>query len=292
MSSIALKLTTLLIRTGSKPIANRIKQQAREHAQFRQWCVSLAQRLHRADMRLRLGLLRDTPSSSSSSSKKDSAEEQTAKKSEDSISKTKDKDRDDKKTTVVKQRIRPLSEAKAIDAGANFISEAFLFMVAGGLIVLEQWRSRRKENNRREDIAERLAALEESERNARRAVVALEKEILELESGKKPITGRKHPRILPRELWEMDEADDDDEREQKKRMGWWAWLGSFVPARGVAGDTAKKNPASEPSPVKTVVGDDPLKNTSKEPIPVIRNGDEKRPPLAPPAVTASLRYPT
>jgi len=58
-------------------------------------------------------------------------------------------------------RIRPLSEAKAIDLGANFASEAFIFMVAAGLLVFERWWSRRKENAKDEHVVERLTALEE-----------------------------------------------------------------------------------------------------------------------------------
>jgi len=58
-------------------------------------------------------------------------------------------------------RIRPLSEAKAIDLGANFASEAFIFMVAAGLLVFERWWSRRKENQKDEHVVERLTALEE-----------------------------------------------------------------------------------------------------------------------------------
>jgi optic atrophy 3 protein len=57
-------------------------------------------------------------------------------------------------------RIRPLSEAKAIETGANFISESFMFIIAGGMIVFEQWRSRRKANEQRDSIADRIEALE------------------------------------------------------------------------------------------------------------------------------------
>jgi hypothetical protein len=59
------------------------------------------------------------------------------------------------------RRIRPLTEAKAIDSGANFISEAFLFCVAGGLLVFEAFRSRRKEATRQRGVEERLGDLEE-----------------------------------------------------------------------------------------------------------------------------------
>jgi len=58
-------------------------------------------------------------------------------------------------------RIRPLSESKAIENGANFISEFFLFSVAGGLILFGQIRSRGKEASRRDMVAERLEEFEE-----------------------------------------------------------------------------------------------------------------------------------
>jgi optic atrophy 3 protein len=57
-------------------------------------------------------------------------------------------------------RVRPLSESKAIETGANFISEGFLFCVAGGIIVFEYFRSSRKESNRRDEVKERLSSIE------------------------------------------------------------------------------------------------------------------------------------
>lgn len=71
-----------------------------------------------------------------------------------------DKVKEEEKKKEVR-RIRPLSEAKAIDSGANFISEAFLFMVAAGLIIGEAFRARRKEGARRDDVEVRLGKLEE-----------------------------------------------------------------------------------------------------------------------------------
>jgi optic atrophy 3 protein len=57
-------------------------------------------------------------------------------------------------------RVRPLTESKAIETGANFISEGFLFCVTGGIIVFEWWRQGRKESNRRDEVKERLNGLE------------------------------------------------------------------------------------------------------------------------------------
>jgi uncharacterized membrane-anchored protein YhcB (DUF1043 family) len=58
-----------------------------------------------------------------------------------------------------KPRIRPLSEAKAIETGANFVSEAFVFGVAIGVIVFERWWSSRKEKGRRSEVQEEIEAM-------------------------------------------------------------------------------------------------------------------------------------
>ncbi|TIC16663.1 OPA3-domain-containing protein [Wallemia mellicola] len=57
---------------------------------------------------------------------------------------------------------RPLSEARAIQQGANTMSEAFLFTVAAALILGETWRSSKKESTRREDVKDKLEMLDNS----------------------------------------------------------------------------------------------------------------------------------
>jgi hypothetical protein len=59
-----------------------------------------------------------------------------------------------------KPRIRPLSEQKAIETGANFVAETFIFAVGISVIVFEQWRQRRKARNARDDIREDLEELQ------------------------------------------------------------------------------------------------------------------------------------
>ncbi|EIN07886.1 OPA3-domain-containing protein, partial [Punctularia strigosozonata HHB-11173 SS5] len=51
------------------------------------------------------------------------------------------------------KNIRPLSETKAIENGANALAEGFLFGVAALLIVAETWRSSRS-NSRRRDLVD------------------------------------------------------------------------------------------------------------------------------------------
>ncbi|KAI9758002.1 MAG: Cell cycle serine/threonine-protein kinase cdc5/MSD2 [Chaenotheca gracillima] len=271
MSSIALKLTSLVVKTLSKPIANQIKSQAREHARFRRICVAFAQRLHRVDMRLRLGLLQD-PAAIERQAAKEAAELQAKKrkaeiptvkteaqtKAEETVAEKDPSKAAEKAKAASKPRIRPLSEAKAIDTGANFISETFLFLVGGGLIVFESFRSRRRENTRREDVSGRIIELEQSERNARRALVSLEKEVIRLRREDwKEIQHSDH-RILPREVWELEE--EEEEQDERKTQGWLDWikrLGSQEKEK--AGGEKSQGPQSAPPKpsveVKSPTGD-------------------------------------
>ncbi|KAK6533169.1 hypothetical protein TWF281_007322 [Arthrobotrys megalospora] len=212
MSTIAIKLTSLAVRTLAKPIANSIKQQAREHPRFRTICIAIAQTVHRTDMRIRLNLLRDN----SVIEKAEEEEERRratdkGKDEKESIAKLatealKDGKQDSLKTSsthhdhptphspasepeaghathAAKKRkpatphIRPLSDSKAIERGAAFISEFFLFSVAGGLILFEALRSRKKEMNRRDEVTERLQNLEEVDEIWRRKVEMLERRL-------------------------------------------------------------------------------------------------------------------
>ncbi|KAE8552263.1 hypothetical protein EYB25_006157 [Talaromyces marneffei] len=239
--SLTLKLSSLVIRTLSKPIANSIKAQAREHERFRRLCVSMAQTIHRIDMRLKIGLLRDTAAIEERAAKE--AAEAAARrhrskvptaKTEAEIQVEKQATEEAKKKAIeeVKSkplpRIRPLSESKAIDSGATFISETFLFLVAGGLIVFESWRSRRKESSRRSDVQDRLVELEESEKAARRALGILEKELLELKAQQGKLSTKHMKRILPQEVWEDDTPEVSPKSQEDQ--GWLSRVWSYFPS--------------------------------------------------------------
>ncbi|KAL4786605.1 optic atrophy 3 protein-domain-containing protein [Aspergillus varians] len=223
--SLTLKLSSLVIRTLSKPIANQLKAQAREHERFRRICVSMAQGLHRVDMRLRIGTIRDTAAATrrdaaaaelrkhkpTSPTVKTHAE---ARAEEEAIAKAKAAAADAEKPPP-KPHIRPLSESKAIESGATFISESFLFLVAGGLILFESWRSRRKENTRRDDVEARLNELEETVGVYREAFVALEKH------GELPPPSR---RILLRVIEDVEPESVAEPKEQ----GWFSTITSYL----------------------------------------------------------------
>ncbi|KAF9480908.1 OPA3-domain-containing protein [Pholiota conissans] len=57
------------------------------------------------------------------------------------------------------KHIRPLSEVKAIENGANALAEGFLFTVAASLIIGETWRSSRNSSKRRDTVDEQLESL-------------------------------------------------------------------------------------------------------------------------------------
>ncbi|KAJ5462417.1 hypothetical protein N7530_010622 [Penicillium desertorum] len=253
--SLTLKLSSLVIRTLSKPIASQIKAQAREHERFRKVCVSMAQALHRFDMRLKLGTLRDTAASQrqaaataearkhkpSSPTVRNEAETKAAEEAE-----AKAKAAAEEAAKPHHYRIRPLSESKAIESGANFISESFLFVVAGGLILFESWRSRNKESTRREGVEGRLADLEQSEQAAREALVALEKELLQLRAKHGDLPKLSTKRILSPEIYEQPPESDTPEVAQ----GWLSRISSYISFGQSAEKTTESAPNTQPTTEK------------------------------------------
>jgi len=182
----------------AKPMANAIKRNAHEHERFRRICVKFAQGLHRIDMRMRLGLLQDHAVIDRQIKKEVAAAEVARRKAQTPTVLSKEemeaeealteKEREAIKKKAeerTKPRIRPLSEQKAIETGANFAAETFIFAVGISVLVFEQWRQRRKARNARDDIREDLEELQ-SELKLMKA---------ELEEWK-----RKHPEPAPSKL--------------------------------------------------------------------------------------------
>lgn len=160
-------------RASANTVQNAIKRNAHEHERFRRICIRFAQGLHRLDMRMRLGLLQDPAVIDKQIAREVAAAEAARKKAQIPTVKTeeemkaeeamteKEKEAARKKIESRKPRIRPLSEAKAIETGANFVAETFIFAVGISVIVFEQWRQRRKAKHQRDDIREDLQELQE-----------------------------------------------------------------------------------------------------------------------------------
>ena len=127
-------------------------------------------------MRMRLGILHDAEAQQRMHEREQRAAEEKRKKEESPTVRTEEEQKkyDERKAKEGKGetegkkkeekgprvKVRPLSDARAIELGANFFSEAFIFAVAVGLILAENYRSSRKSSQRRDEVSERLDALE------------------------------------------------------------------------------------------------------------------------------------
>lgn len=157
-----------------------------------------------------------------------------------------------------KPKIKPLSESKAIETGANFISETFLFGVAAGLIIFESWRSGRKEKNRRDMVAERLSDLEEENKAAREALVELEHEVLRLRAKHKDTNGTdpaKPHKILPPSLYEMVKEDKEVQPVEEPK-GWFSNITSVFSRDKTDEDTKEAKEAlasNSPGPAEKML---------------------------------------
>ncbi|PKI58542.1 hypothetical protein CRG98_021067 [Punica granatum] len=110
-----LKLGTLALKTLSKPVASRLKQQAAIHPRFRAFIVGIAQANHRMTTTMQRRLYGHA-------------------------------------TDV---EIRPLNEEKAVQAAVDLIGEVFVFTVAGALLIFEVQRNARSEAKKEEKRRQR-----------------------------------------------------------------------------------------------------------------------------------------
>jgi len=113
------KLGTLVLRTLSKPLANRLKQQATHHPRFREIIISFAQANHRFQVNLQRRIY----------------------------------------SHATDVEIRPLNEEKAVQAASDFLGEAFIFGVGGAVVIFEVQRSARSEARKEEARKQELEDL-------------------------------------------------------------------------------------------------------------------------------------
>ncbi|ODV89602.1 hypothetical protein CANCADRAFT_4220 [Tortispora caseinolytica NRRL Y-17796] len=76
-----------------------------------------------------------------------------------------------------KTPMRPLNDAKAIETGAKFLSETFLFSVAGSLIIFESVRTRNANQTRRDAVAEDILQLQQAIAELRHDVNAMRQDL-------------------------------------------------------------------------------------------------------------------
>ncbi|KAG4982284.1 hypothetical protein AAZX31_10G064500 [Glycine max] len=136
-----LKLGTLAVKTLSKPVASRLKQQAALHPRFRELIVRMAQSNHQITTKMQRRIYGHA-------------------------------------TDV---EIRPLNEEKAVQAAVDLIGELFVFSVAGVLLIFEVQRSARSEARKEEQRKQELQDVKQKNENLAEEVELLKHRIQELE---------------------------------------------------------------------------------------------------------------
>ncbi|KAI8799615.1 optic atrophy 3 protein-domain-containing protein [Cladochytrium replicatum] len=121
MSALTVKLGSLLLRTLAKPVANSIKNQAKQHPSFKKFCMDVAQTYHRVETNMKMRFL----------------------------------------DYKVEGNIRPLNDVRAVELGANFLSEALVFGVAVITVMGETVRQSRKSSKQKSAVEESLEVLKE-----------------------------------------------------------------------------------------------------------------------------------
>lgn len=219
-------------------------------------------------MRWRIGLLQDSAALERQAARDAAKKEREAKKSQVPTVKTeaetkaeedqtrKDAQAEEKDKHPPQPKIKPLSETKAIESGANFISETFLFAVAAGLILFESWRSSRKEKNRRDKVADQIADLEEENKAARLALVELEHEVLRLRAKEPPhnsTQSTRAQRILPEEVYDLLNEDKLEDTRGDAAKGWFSSLASLFTKEEVDQEAKTALDTNSPGPAEKLL---------------------------------------
>lgn len=136
-----LKLGTLALKTLSKPIAARLKQQAGIHPKFRNIIVTVAQANHRITTNMQRRIYGHA-------------------------------------TDV---EIRPLNEEKAVQAAVDLIGEAFIFSVAVAALFFEVQRSARSEAKKEEARRREMEGMRQRDEDLAKEVELLRQKLAEIE---------------------------------------------------------------------------------------------------------------
>ena len=195
-------------------------------------------------MRFRLGLLQDTAAierqiarDAEAAKKPPTVKTEAQTKADEARAKEPEK--------KSKPKIRPLSEAKAIELGANFVSETFLLGVAIVLVLFENYRRGAKEVKRGEDVQDKLDEMTRKYQAVRKGMVALEKEVND-SRGKDSALIVKNHKIIPDELRTVEDLEIESQGQPK---GWLPWLASKFRKDD---STIQSDPSSEPRAAKEV----------------------------------------
>ena len=209
-------------------------------------------------MRYRLGLLQDTATiekqlarDAAEAKKPPTVKTEAETKADDARAHDAEKGKEPKK----KPKIRPLSEAKAIDLGANFVSETFLLAVGIALILFENARKGRQEATRREDVADQIEVLQTMNKLQRKTLVTMDKELISLRT-KAGMNPENNHSLLPKQLRDIEEEEEEEDKTKSK--GWVFWVQGLFQSQNAkvknpdtsvkeAPETAKEVSPTEPA---------------------------------------------
>ncbi|KAK1835609.1 hypothetical protein QBC39DRAFT_147587 [Podospora conica] len=163
------KIAALFVRHVSKYGANHIKRQAHDHERFRLFAARYGQVIHQINMRLNVALLRNPEAELRAKEKAEAptvkTEEQIKREEQLRLKYGTTPNQSHPVTTpplsVWKRKFRSLPEAKAVDLFADVIGDAFILLVAMGLVIFEYQRNSAKPDHNLERIKELNAELEE-----------------------------------------------------------------------------------------------------------------------------------
>ncbi|KAJ8761492.1 hypothetical protein K2173_001626 [Erythroxylum novogranatense] len=136
-----LKLGTLAVKTLSKPVANKLKQQATNYPKFRHFIVSIAQANHRLTTQMQRRIYSHS-------------------------------------TDV---EIRPLDEQKAVQAAVDLMGDIFVFMVAGAVVIFEVQRSAKSEARKEEMRKQEFEAMRQRDEELAKEVEFLRHKLDEID---------------------------------------------------------------------------------------------------------------
>ena len=202
-------------------------------------------------MRFRLGLLQDTATiekqiakDAAEAKKPPTVKTEAQTKADEARAKEPDKPKEKKKP-----KIRPLTEAKAIDLGANFVSETFLLAVGIALVLFENARKGRQETIRREDVADQIEELQRMNQLQRKSLLEVDKELMALHAKSGTSPGKNHSLIL-KELREME--GEVEQEEETRGRGWGSWIQGLFRSKESEADSPQPAIASAPEAIKEI----------------------------------------
>lgn len=183
-------------------VQNRIKHQAHEHPGFRAFAARYGQMIHQLNMRTSVALLRNPEAERQA---KEKAEAPTVKtqaeieREEQLRAKYGTTPRESHPTkqppvSVWRRKFRPLPEGKAVDLFADVVGDAFILMVASGLLLFEYQRTTSKPDHNLEKIKELESKIDDMKKQEEEAEKLRQEQLERLQRIEESLRAFKDPK--------------------------------------------------------------------------------------------------